>query len=143
DRVVMAAVLLYGALCVGGLLFSVWPWHLHPVAVSGVALTALVVFGQFSGRRPALPRPRLADGLSVAGAGTIGLAYAYPLLGAGDESRLSTLMLGWDGVRHSMLIDTIRQLGGYLFLQPERATEHVYQGLVYYPQAGHLLFGVL
>ena len=53
DRVVVSLAQLFPALCVAGLLFSVWPWHLHPVAVGGFALTVLVLLSLLTGRLPA------------------------------------------------------------------------------------------
>ncbi|TWH69244.1 hypothetical protein [Micromonospora olivasterospora] len=57
DRLVLAGALLLGATCAAGLLFSAWPWGLHPVPVSGTALTVLLGVAAATGRRPRLPRP--------------------------------------------------------------------------------------
>ncbi|MGH3416258.1 MAG: hypothetical protein ACRDSS_07315, partial [Actinocrinis sp.] len=42
DRLFITAALLVGLAIVGGLLFSLWPWGLEPVAIGGLALSLLV-----------------------------------------------------------------------------------------------------
>lgn len=138
DRLVLAGALLYGIVCVAGLPLSVWPWHLHPVPVGGLALTALVAIGLRTRRRPSLPRPTLADGLSLAAAGLLGLVVAIPSLLTSQADRLSTLVVGEDGLRHFIQLDTVRQLGGYLFMHPE-----VSPIMTLYPHGWHLVFGLL
>jgi hypothetical protein len=138
DRVVLATALLYGTVCVVGLLLSVWPWRLHPVAVGGLALTTLVVFAHLTRRRPSLPRPTLADGLSLAAAGVVGLVVGFPMLWRGQEARIATLVVGEDGIRHFIQLDTVRQVGGYLFVH-----EEVTPLMSLYPHGWHFFFGLL
>ncbi|MBM0274586.1 hypothetical protein [Micromonospora tarensis] len=57
DRMMLALALLAGLTCAVGLLFTVWPWGLHPVPVTGLALTVLTVAAVLSRRAPRLPRP--------------------------------------------------------------------------------------
>jgi hypothetical protein len=68
DRILVALALLMGAGGAAGLLWSVWPWGLAPVAISGTALTALVVVAAATGRRPSLPAFRSSDLLPPLGA---------------------------------------------------------------------------
>jgi hypothetical protein len=138
DRIVLATALLYGAVCLGGVVLSVWPWRLHPVPVGGVALTALVVFAFTTRRRPSLPRPTLADGLSLGAAALVGLVFWFPPFSRGQANQISYFAYGNDGIRHFIEFDTIRQYGGYLFFHPE-----VPAGMALYPQGWHFFFGLL
>jgi hypothetical protein len=54
DRLVITLVVLYGFTCGIGLLLSVWPWHLHPVAVGTLAFAVLAAL--VAGRHQASPR---------------------------------------------------------------------------------------
>ncbi len=143
DRIMMALALLFGATCVAALVFSVWPFGLHPVPIAGLAFTGLIGFSYGAKRRPALPRPRLADALSLAAATTVALIVAFPLYAEGQLTRVSIFMAGEDGARHFTLFDAIRQVGGYLFLHWDESLNHVYQGMITYPQGSHLSFALL
>lgn len=144
DRVMLAVVLLLGATCAAGLLFSTWPWGLHPVPVSGLALTVLVAAALLARRRPALPRPTATDVLSL-GAALLSIGYlASPYLRAsGLTQRLSVMWFGEDNARHMALFDVIGRLGKYLFLDEVTAREHMLAGLIYYPQGWHLSAALL
>ncbi|MEU4334853.1 hypothetical protein AB0F59_09530 [Micromonospora lupini] len=144
DRLLLGTLLLVGATTVAGLLFTVWPWGLHPVAVSGAALTALTVIAAATGRRPTLPRPGWTDLLPiVATAGAVGY-LAQPWLRAGTlAGRLSLLALGEDNFRHVALVDAIGRLGGYVFLDPAGSRDHIVSVLVRYPQGWHLTTALL
>ncbi|MET7879187.1 hypothetical protein [Micromonospora profundi] len=144
DRLLLAALLLVGATTAAGLLFSVWPWGLHPVAVSGTALTALTLIAAATGRRPALPRPRWADLLPVVASVAVVGYLALPWLRASTVAgRLSLLALGEDNFRHLALVDAVGRLGGYAFLDPAGAREQVVSLLVRYPQGWHLTTALL
>lgn len=143
DRVVLALPVLYGALCVAGLLFSVWPFGLAPVPIAGLALTGLVLYAYLADRRPRLPKPTLADGLTVGVAALYALVVAFPFLAWGRTIRLSSLMMGEDGVRHFTIFDAIRHVDGYLFLHWNEALGHVYEGMITYPHGGHLTMALL
>jgi len=144
DRLMLAVLLLVGATTAAGLLFSVWPWGLHPVAVSGAALTALTLIAAATGRRPALPRPRVTDLLpAVASVAVVGY-LALPWLRASTVAgRLSLLALGEDNFRHVALVDAVGRLGGYAFLDPAGAREQLVSLLVRYPQGWHLSTALL
>ena len=139
----MALALLFGATCVAALVFSVWPFGLHPVPIAGLAFTGLIGFSYWAKRRPVLPRPRLSDALSFAAATTVALIVALPLYAEGQLIRVSIFMAGEDGARHFTLFDAIRQVGGYLFLHWDESLNHVYQGMITYPQGSHLSFALL
>lgn len=141
DRLVPALALVYGGTCVAGLGLSAWPWHLAPVPVGGVGLSVIVLGALATGRRPAAPRRLGLDGATVA-AGTAlcaGVAL-WPLARRGFPERLSVFMHVEDFSRHLMLYDTIRGVGGYLFLHRAAATPLVGDpGFLTYPQGSHLV----
>ncbi len=144
DRVMLAAGLLVGVVGVAGLLFSVWPWGLHPVPVAGVGLTGLVAVSAWSGRRPRLPwAGGAADLVTVAAAlGTTGLV-AWPLAHMSATGRLARFMLGEDIARHFTVFDTIRRVGGYLYFHQDVAATSVQHGVATYPQGSHLATALL
>ncbi|MEV4123113.1 hypothetical protein [Micromonospora sp. NPDC049645] len=144
DRVVLALALLAGLTCAVGLLFTVWPWGLHPVPVTGLALTVLTVAAALSRRAPRLPRPGWSDLVSLAAAALAAGYLATPYLRASSfGQRLGLVMVGEDNGRHPALFDVIGRLGGYLFLDPETARENIFSGLVHYPQGWHLTTALL
>src|SRR6266508_2076562 len=144
DRVMLAAGLLVGVVGVAGLLFSVWPWGLHPVPVAGVGLTGLVAVSAWSGRRPRLPwAGSAADLVTVAAAlGTTGLV-AWPLAHMSATGRLARFMLGEDIARHFTVFDTIRRVGGYLYFHQDVAATSLQHGVATYPQGSHLATALL
>lgn len=144
DRVVLALALLAGLTGAVGLLFTVWPWGLHPVPVTGLALTILTLAAVLSRRTPRLPRPGWSDLVSLAAAALAAGYLATPYLRAsGFGQRLNLAMVGEDNGRHPALFDVIGRLGGYLFLDPDTAREHIFSGLVHYPQGWHLTTALL
>ncbi|WP_328416892.1 hypothetical protein OG470_27730 [Micromonospora sp. NBC_00389] len=144
DRVVLALALLAGLTCAAGLLFSVWPWGLHPVPVSGLALTVLTLAAALSRRAPRLPRPGWSDLASLAAAALAAGYLATPYLRATSfGQRLNLAMVGEDNGRHPALFDVIGRLGGYLFLDPDTAREQIFSGLVHYPQGWHFTTALL
>ncbi|MFI6783210.1 hypothetical protein [Micromonospora sp. NPDC050276] len=144
DRLVLALALLAGLTCAVGLLFTIWPWGLHPVPVSGLALTVLTVAAALSRRAPRLPRPAWSDLVSLAAAALAASYLATPYLRASSfGQRLGLVMVGEDNGRHPALVDVIGRLGGYLFLDPDTARENIFSGLVHYPQGWHLTTALL
>ncbi|WP_422740105.1 hypothetical protein ACN263_13280 [Micromonospora sp. WMMD729] len=144
DRLVLAMLLLVGATTIAGLFFTVWPWGLHPVAVSGTALTALALIATVTGRRPTLPRPGWTDLLPVAATIAVVGYLASPWLRAGTlAGRLSLLALGEDNFRHVALVDAIGRLGGYVFLDPSASRDDIVSLLARYPQGWHLTTALL
>ncbi|MGC5310829.1 hypothetical protein [Micromonospora zamorensis] len=144
DRVVLAFALLAGLTCAVGLLFTVWPWGLHPVPVTGLALTVLTLAAVLSQRAPRLPRPSWSDLVSLAAAALAAGYLATPYLRAGSfGQRLNLAMVGEDNGRHPALVDVIGRVGGYLFLDPDTAREQIFSGLVHYPQGWHFTTALL
>jgi hypothetical protein len=143
DRLMLALMLLLGTTCAAGLLFSVWPWGLDPTLISGAGLTVLILLGALLRRRPSLPRPALIDALPLlaGGGGTLYLARQY--LRGDFGHRLGLAMAGEDLGRHFSIFDGIRAMGGYLFLHPSQAGQHVYEGIIRYPQGFHLTAALL
>ncbi|TDC40274.1 hypothetical protein E1211_01975 [Micromonospora sp. 15K316] len=122
DRLVLAAALLLGAICAAGLIFSYWPWGLHPVPVAGAALTVLLGYALVTGVRPRLPRPTAAALAPVLAAVLATLALAWPYLRAdGLAGRLAYAMTGEDNSRHLAAMEGIRAVGGYLFAHSDAA----------------------
>ncbi|WFE60966.1 hypothetical protein [Micromonospora sp. WMMD712] len=144
DRLVLAGALLAGATCAAGLLFSAWPWGLHPVPVAGTASTVLLGIAAATGRRPGLPRPVAADALPVGAALLAAVALAWPYLRAGDlAGRLAYAMTGEDNSRHLATVEGIRAVGGYLFTDPQAAARIAPEPMVWYPQGFHLTAALL
>jgi hypothetical protein len=145
DRMMLAGILLIGTLVAGGLLFSLWPWGLEPVPVTGTLLTAVIGAGLLTGRRPRLPTRICGSDAIIVGAGAFtAWVLLSPVLGRPTYSRLPVTTIAEDTYAHFALFDTIHRLGGYAFLHPARAglsvaapTQDVY------PQGSHYLYAVL
>jgi hypothetical protein len=143
DRTVLALGQLFGALCVGGLVISWWPWGFNPVPMFGVAFTVLAVLGwrrsvsapRFKGRRDAL--------VVLAWLGVTALA-AVPFVARNRAGRLAIMSPGEDLVRHFGLYDAIGHVHGYAFLHIDAAKPILPDvGLLTYPQGTHLLYALL
>jgi hypothetical protein len=146
DRLICAVVLLFAGTCAAGLLLSVWPWHLHPVAVAGLGFTILTGLAALTGRRPVLPwrRYRPADLITLGYTGLAAAVALYPLLRRDLAGRLAMFMHVEDFSRHLMIYDTIRVEGGYLFLHKADAITHTYEpGFLSYPQGSHFVGALL
>lgn len=148
DRVVVSLAQLFPALCVAGLLFSVWPWHLHPVAVGGFALSVLVLLSLLTGRRPVRPgRWRARDWVLAVGFGGATALALEPFVLRDLGGRMGLLMPGEDMSRHFLLFDMIGRVGGYAFLNPEASLRYapadLAEGIRNYPQGTHFSFAVL
>jgi len=148
DRVVVSLALVFGALCVAGLLFSIWPWRLHPVAMGGAGLTALVGYAAATGRRWTPPRRfAAADRLTALVAVAVSLLAGVPFLTRDLGGRIGIMATGEDIGRHLMLTDVIGLVGGYAFMHPARAEPYLAagleEGLRTYPQGTHFAYAVL
>ncbi len=142
DRLMLAIAVLIGTTCAAALLFAVWPWGMHPIAVAGTAFTAIIVIAHLTGRRPNLPRARIGDVLALGGAAVAAAFAAVPVLGP-VNALLNRVMGGEDYARHVDVFVAIQRTGGYLFQQPDAAREHVYNGMVTYPQGSHMIAALL
>jgi hypothetical protein len=143
DRLMITMALLFGLTCAGGLVLSYWPFGLHPVAVAGISLTALIAAAAVSGRRPNLPRPALGDLIPLLGATAVGAVLLYPLLRNGEVRRLATATWGEDFSRHANLYNAIDITDGYLFTHWDAAAQHIYEGMILYPQGSHFMDALL
>jgi hypothetical protein len=158
DRLVITVALLIGAAIFGGLIFSLWPWGLQPVAVGGVALTLLVAAYAWLGAPPpwrTWPRRVLGSDLAllaVAAAGTY-IAYGPSLRDNADSGdptqtdltahRLAYSALTSDRSRHFSLYDAIHQVGGYTFLKQGQAKGIADPGmLAIYPPGQHFIYAL-
>ncbi len=144
DRLVIAFAVLIGAVCVAGLLFSVWPPHLAPVAVGGASLTVLALVSAVTGRRPRLPSPVLAwRDLPVVLVGAVAALVAWaPVAGRDATGRLAVMFTGEDLSRHFMIFDWMRRTGGYLFTSGT-VGDRLDADFRVYPQGSHLVAAVL
>lgn len=144
DRLVLAISLLIGATCAVGLVWSVWPWGLEPVPICGLAFSVLLLVAALTRRGPRLPRTGWVDALSVGVAGLLVAYLSMPYLREpGFTGRLGILMSGEDNARHEAAFDVIGRIGGYLFLRQDEAREHIFSGMIYYPQGWHLTAALL
>jgi len=159
DRLVITVALLIGLAIVGGLVFSLWPWGLQPVAVGGVALTLLVAANAWLGTSSppwrSWPTRVLGSDLALlvaAAAGTY-TAYGPSLSDSGDAGmpnqtdltahRLAYAGLTSDRLRHFNLFDTIHRIGGYTFLKQGQAKNMVDPGMIStYPPGQHYIYAL-
>ena len=158
DRLVITVALLVGLAIFGGLIFSLWPWGLEPVAVGGFALTLMVAAYGWLGTAPpwrTWPRRVLGSDLAlllVAGAGTY-IAYRPSWSNNGDSGdpsqtdltahRLAYAGLTSDRSRHFSLFDTIHRIGGYTFLKQGEAKKLVDPGMLsIYPPGQHFVYAL-
>ncbi|NJC68340.1 hypothetical protein HC031_01185 [Planosporangium thailandense] len=145
DRLVLALGLLVGVVCTVGLPLSLWSGALEPLQSTGLALTSLVVAGAVAGRRPALPVRELGVPEYGVIAGTLVTAAlaVRPFLGRGFGDRLSILAIGGALARHFTIYDTIRTVGGYLFLHRGAPMPNIDAGYDSYPQGVHFIYALL
>jgi hypothetical protein len=148
DRLVMSLAQLFAAVCVSGLLFSVWPWELHPVPMGGFALTLLVLISLVTGRRPTAPRRwRSRDGVLALVFGVVAVLTLEPFVLRDLGGRLGLLVTGEDMSRHFLIFDMTGIVGGYSFVHPHETTrfqpDTLAMGIRNYPQGVHLTMAVL
>ncbi|MGH3647273.1 MAG: hypothetical protein ACRDTM_08860 [Micromonosporaceae bacterium] len=144
DKLVLAAVLLVGAVSVAGLVLSVWPWGLQPVPVAGTALTGLVLIAVLLRRRPSLPLTPRGSDLAALGSGLLAAAVLLlPYLGRNFERRISLVILGEDMARHFSLYDSIGLIEKYAFFDRHESAPYLLYGMQTYPQGSHFLYALL
>jgi len=147
DRLFVTLALLIGLAIVGGLLFSVWPWGLQPIAVGGLALTLLVAAYMWLGAPPpwrGWPRRLLgSDAVLLLGLAA-GFVVAYwPSFSTAAGNRLGEAGRTGDRLRHFSLFDTIHRNGGYTFLMQGKVKEAVDPGvLAVYPPGQHYIYAL-
>jgi hypothetical protein len=144
DRLMLAAVLLMGAVDVAGLVMSVWPWGLAPVPVAGTALSALVLLAVALRRRPHLPWPPRGSDYLALGSGLLAAAVVgLPFVGRGFAYRISLMVPGEDMARHFSLYDALGSIGHYAFLDRHDSDPYLLYGMQTYPQGSHFLYALL
>ncbi|AUG77664.1 hypothetical protein CFP65_2848 [Kitasatospora sp. MMS16-BH015] len=142
DRLVLAAGLLAGWVCLLGVLASVWPWGLQPVAL-GEATALLPAAALLAGRRLRLPRPRWRDAQLLLPIAAAAFFYLQPLLATDATGRFARVYHGEDLARHFALYDSVLRLQGYLVFHRAEAAVALQNGFQSYPQGSHLTLAVL
>lgn len=144
DRLVLAAGLLTGWVCLLGVLASAWRWGLQPLALGEATALALAVVVLSGDRGPALRlRLPLGDGLLLLAVAAAGWFYLRPLLTVDSAGRLAVLFQGEDLARHFALYDSVLRFGGYLTFHRAQAAVTLQDGFQSYPQGSHLSLAVL
>ncbi|GAA2019372.1 hypothetical protein GCM10009839_14800 [Catenulispora yoronensis] len=147
DRLVIAGALSTGLLIAAGMMFTFWPWHLHPVAVAGFSNTVLVVVGVVlhhrHGRLPRLPeRVRATDAIILAGPVVTWVLLRRPLRGKSFTDAFPFLMPHHDTANHFSLFDVIHRDGGYPFLRGGVKAPYRFE-MSGYPPGAHYLYALL
>jgi hypothetical protein len=157
DRLVITVALLIGLAITGGLVFSLWPWGLQPVAVGGVALTLLAIAYVWLDAAPpwrSWPRRVLGSDLALllAAAAATFIAYGPSFSVRGHSATASTSLTGHrlayagitsDQLRHFNLFDTIHRVGGFTFLKQGEAKNLVDPGMLsVYPPGQHYTYAL-
>lgn len=143
DRLMLALILLLGAVPVAGLVFTVWPWGLSPVVLGAIAIAVLGLVHVLGDRSLRLPRPAPTDGVILAGAIGITAYFARPLLTTDVVGRLGLVIVGEDNSRHFGAFDGISRVGGFLFWQSPAAMPDVFDKMLLYPQGWHFTAAML
>jgi hypothetical protein len=142
DRFMLAAALLAGTALSLGLVFSIWPWGLHPVPVAGTLFSLVSVAAWLLRRRPSLPRRMLGSDLVVLGSGLVAFLAVYaPVAKLPAVRRFIFSVTAEDRYAHFALFDTIHRLGGYTFLHQRQAVVAVaHPAEIVYPSGSHFLY---
>jgi len=147
DRLFITTALLIGLAIAAGLLFSVWPWGLQPIAVAGFALTVLVAVYVWFGAEPpwrSWPRRLLgSDAILLLGlAGGTVVAY-WQSFSTAAGNRLGEAGRTGDRLRQFSLFDGIHRFGGYTFLMQGKAKEATDPAmLAVYPPGQHFIYAL-
>ncbi len=144
DRLMLAAVLLFGATCLAGLVISLWPYGMRPVPVASSALTALVVIAALLRRRPRLPRHPKGSDLLALGSGVLAATVVtLPFVRADFATRIGLMVPAEDMARHFSLYDAIGIIDGYAFFDRHESDPYLLFGMQTYPQGSHFLYALL
>ncbi|MEU7091109.1 hypothetical protein [Kitasatospora aureofaciens] len=141
DRLFVAALILFGGVLTLGLVFSLWPWGLSPVATTGTMFSVLTVAAWAARRAPRLPlRFRWSDLLVV---GTFGGLWHYlyhPVAGATAAERVAFFATSEDRLSHFSFFSAIEGVGGFNFFHQDAARAYLMPpSEVTYPQGSHFL----
>jgi hypothetical protein len=145
DRLMLTTVLLLGVFITAGLLFSVWPWGLNPVPVSGTLLSVLIVVAFATGRKPTLPRRILPSDVIALGAAAYAMYELYkPLRGKSVTNQLAYMAVSEDKASHFSLFDAIHRVGGYTYFHADQASTSMDPTMArVYPPGTHYLYTML
>ncbi|MEU6966714.1 hypothetical protein AB0A71_03035 [Kitasatospora aureofaciens] len=141
DRLFVAALILFGGVLTLGLVFSLWPWGLSPVATTGTMFSVLTVAAWAARRVLRLPlRFRWSDLLVV---GTFGGLWHYlyhPVAGATAAERVAFFATSEDRLSHFSFFSAIEGVGGFNFFHQDAAKAYLMPpSEVTYPQGSHFL----
>ncbi|MFG3226600.1 hypothetical protein ACGF07_17675 [Kitasatospora sp. NPDC048194] len=141
DRLFVAGLIVAGAVLSFGLVFSLWPWGLSPVATTGTMFTVLTTAAWAGRRAPGLPlRFRWSDLLVL---GTFAGFWHYlfhPVAGASAAERVAYFATSEDRLAHFSFFSGIQGVGGFNFLHQEAARAYLIPpSEVTYPQGSHFL----
>jgi hypothetical protein len=147
DRLFVTIALLIGLAVVGGLVFSLWPFGLQPIALGGVAFTLLVAAYLWLGAPPpwrSWPRRMLGSDVVLLLGLIAGFLVAYwPSWSTLAGSKLGYAGMTGDRLRHFNLFDAIHRYGGYTFLMQGKVKSAVDPGmLAVYPPGQHYLYAL-
>ncbi|MFF2041995.1 hypothetical protein ACFVVX_16330 [Kitasatospora sp. NPDC058170] len=141
DRLFAAGLITAAGVMAFGLLFSVWPWGIHPVPTAGVLLSTVCLAGWLADRRPRLPLRLRGTDLLVAGTAT-GVWYYlhHAVAGKSLTERVAYIATAEDRLGHFSYFEGIRHVGGYAFLHQEQARTYMMTPAeAVYPQGSHFL----
>lgn len=147
DRLFVTIALLIGLAIVGGLVFSLWPFGLQPIALGGLALTLLVAAYLWLDAPPpwrTWPRRMLgSDAILLLGlVGGFLVAY-WPSWSTIAGSKLGYAGMTGDRLRHFNLFDTIHRYGGYTFLMQGKVKSAADPGMIaVYPPGQHYVYAL-
>ncbi|OPC81744.1 hypothetical protein B4N89_13060 [Embleya scabrispora] len=145
DRLMLTVLLMMGEFITAGLLFSLWPWGLHPVAMAGTLGTLTIVVAVVTGRRPMLPRRVSFSDLIAPAAAAYAMYELYkPLAGKSLTARLRYIVMTEDKASHFSLFDAIHRVGGYTYFHADQASTSMDPEMArVYPPGTHFLYSVL
>ncbi|WP_371497575.1 hypothetical protein OG871_16640 [Kitasatospora sp. NBC_00374] len=141
DRLVVATLVLCGAVLGLGLVLSVGSWALIPVPTAGLILSAVSVSAWVTGRTPRLPLRLRSSDLVILGTGAVVWHYIHrPVAGRSTTEQLPYILSVEDRFIHFSIFDAVHKLGAFPFMDQEAGkllvktpTEAVY------PQGSHFL----
>jgi hypothetical protein len=146
DRLVIGGTIVAGTTLAAAVLFTLWPWGLQPVAIGGVGLTTLVLVAWARPPRwQTILLGRPADLIVVGVPALLAFLVAWPMRGGGLAHRIGYIVRGEDVARHFGMTDTIRRIGGYVFMNVHDpiVTSSIQDVHRTYPQGFHMLAAIV
>ncbi|HEV2640474.1 MAG TPA: hypothetical protein VGX23_35410 [Actinocrinis sp.] len=142
DRLMFALLTMLGAVLALALLYSVWPWHLDPVATAGSYLSLIATAAALSGREFQIPRGVKGSDLLLLSVSVFTFVKLYqPIARLTPIQRFAFTTPLEDEITHFGFYDAIHSNGGYGFLRSSVAFPFVGSpSQLIYPQGAHLLY---